>query len=133
MKKTIVTLLSLILILVNCVPCFAENQSAPPAGQISSNPNSAHYAWRNPVAVCADDELAFTYLECGIDLSGSSSVQITSTTETNILADYTIILTIQQWKNNKWNYYAERTYILPDLEMKYIVEAHKLIFCGHDG
>lgn len=102
MKKyfSIALLLTLLMTLV-CVSALADD--VPPASEISEDPNCAETEWYNPLR---DDDFKITYVSSGISKNSSTSIQASATTETNKkAANIGGTITVQQWKNNKWNKY----------------------------
>ncbi|MDO5297902.1 MAG: hypothetical protein Q4F18_00635 [Clostridia bacterium] len=102
MKKyfSIALLLTLLMTLV-CVSALADD--VPPASEISENPNCAETEWYNPLR---DDDFKINYVSSGISKESSTSIKATATTETNQKAsDIGGTITVQRWKDNKWNKY----------------------------
>lgn len=102
MKKyfSVALLLTLLMTLV-CVSALADD--VPPASEISENPNCAETEWYN---LLRDDDFKLTYVSSGISKTSSTSITATATTESNKKAsNIGGTITVQQWKNNKWNKY----------------------------
>lgn len=102
MKKyfSVALLLTLLMTLV-CVSALADD--VPPASEISENPNCAETEWYNPLR---DDDFKLTYVSSGISKTSSTSITASATTEANEkAASIGGTITVQQWKDNKWNPY----------------------------
>ena len=110
MKKVIAVLLTLVLILTNGITVFAEEVSAPPANQISADPNySCTTIWFPSTETNNNsrdgDGLAFIVVRSSISKSGSSIIAY-GLTEANLICDPVGgTVHIQRWKNNRWNNY----------------------------
>ncbi len=108
MKKTTAFILALVLLLTASLPAFADTMSAPPADQISDDPNHAEFIWRAPILtrdVITEKKIIYTHT--GISKLSSTSVSITALTDTTEEANVIFMnMVVQQWKNNKWNNYA---------------------------
>lgn len=110
MKKMLAFLLTLTLLLTNLGAVLAETVSAPPASQISVNPNYTSVEKYFPAVNNAKD-FAIDYVRSGISKKSSSSISATAVTETNTTASKiggTIY--VQQWKNNAWTNYTSRSF-----------------------
>lgn len=110
MKKMLTFLLTLTLLLTNLGAVLAETVSAPPASQISANPE---YASVKKYFLGAGDtrDFAITFISSSIGKKSSSSVAITAVTESNTTAiriGGTIY--VQQWKNNAWRNYTSTSF-----------------------
>lgn len=114
MKKVIAVLLTLVLILTNGITVLAEEVSAPPANQISADPNYAHAIYTAPVFAekedtlrSGEDGLIITFAESSLSKSGTS-LNVYARTDSNIIsAEIGGTVRIQRWQNNKWtNYYT---------------------------
>lgn len=110
MKKMLAVLLTLTLMLTNLGAVLAETVSAPPANQISANPDYAKVEMSFPEADNTRT-LAISYVTSAIGEKSSSSISASAVTETNTTASKiggTIY--IQQWKNNAWTNYTSRSF-----------------------
>ena len=110
MKKMLTFLLTLTLMLTNLGAVLAETVSAPPASQISANPE---YASVKKYFLGAGDtrDFAITFTSSSIGKKSSSSVSISAVTESNTTAiRIGGIIYIQQWKNNRWNNYTSSSF-----------------------
>lgn len=109
MKRFISVCLALTLLFACCGIAFAVE--APPADQIASNLTSDSGEWFN---LLRSSDFAINYTSYSFQKSSSTSVFSAGTTETNQTADSVrVLITVQQWKNNKWNNYSStsnRTY-----------------------
>lgn len=106
MKKMLTFLLTLTLLLTNLGAVLAETVSAPPANQISANPNYASVEKYFPEAGDTRD-FAIDFIRSTIGKKSSSSISVSAVTETNTTAirlGGTIY--VQQWKNNSWHNYG---------------------------
>lgn len=112
MKKVLALVLSLVLMLGGSAAALAETaQSIPPLSQISSNPNSATFTWRNDVSTQDVEKKEICFVETAISKASSSSVSIFQTTETNAKAAVIQgFMFVQRWNNNKWEKYATREF-----------------------
>lgn len=112
MKKTTAFILALVLLLTASLPAFADTMSAPPADQISDDPNHAEFIWRAPSQLTRDvTEKKIIYVSTGIDKLSSTSVAINALTETNAKAYLVWVdMCIQRWENNKWVNYTSSVY-----------------------
>lgn len=102
MKKyfSVALLLTLLMTLV-CVSALADD--VPPASEISENPNCAETEWYNPLR---SSDFEITYVFSGISKTSSTSIKASATTETNQkAANIGGTITVQRWKDNKWNKY----------------------------
>lgn len=112
MKKTTAFILALVLLLTASLPAFADTMSAPPADQISDDPNHAEFIWRAPILtrdVITEKKIILTHT--GIDKVSSTSVSITALTDTSAEANVIYMnMVVQQWKDNKWNNYASSNF-----------------------
>ena len=112
MKKVIAVLLTLVLILTNGITVLAEEVSAPPANQISADPNFSYAIYVASVNTekeerlrSGEDGLIIVMAESSIS-KGSGSVTIHARTDSNIIsAQIGGTVRIQRWKDNKWNNY----------------------------
>lgn len=110
MKKMLTFLLTLTLLLTNLGAVLAESISAPPANQISANPNYASVEKYFPEAGDTRD-FAIDYVRAALSKNSSSSISITAVTETNTIAvrlGGTIY--VQQWKNNGWQNFGSTSF-----------------------
>lgn len=110
MKKMLAVLLTLTLMLTNLGAVLAETVSAPPASQISANPN---YASVEKFFLGAGDTRDFTieYVTSAIGKNSSSSVSVSAVTESNTTAvKIGGIFYVQQWKNNAWRNYTSTAF-----------------------
>ena len=110
MKKMLAVLLTLTLMLTNLGAVLAETVSAPPASQISANPN---YASVEKTFQAAENTRSpsITFIRSSIGKKSSSSISASAVTETSTNASKlggTIY--IQQWKNNSWTNYTSRSF-----------------------
>lgn len=106
MKKMLTFLLTLTLLLTNLGAVLAETVSAPPANQISANPNFASVEKTFHEAINSRD-LSIDFIRSSIGKKSSSSISVSAVTETNTVAvriGGTIY--VQQWKNNGWSNYG---------------------------
>ena len=110
MKKMLAVLLTLTLMLTNLGAVLAETVSAPPASQISANPNYASVEKAFPASGNTRN-FAIDYISSAIGKKSSSSISASAITETNTTAiriGGTIY--VQQWKNNAWRNYTSTTF-----------------------
>lgn len=110
MKKMLTFLLTLTLLLTNLGAVLAETVSAPPASQISANPE---YASVKKFFLGAGDtrDFAITFTISSIGKKSSSSVVVTAVTETNTTAIRVGgAIYVQQWKNNAWRNYTSASF-----------------------
>lgn len=110
MKKMLTFLLTLTLLLTNLGAVLAESVSAPPASQISANPNYASVE-KTFSAAGETRDFAITFTRSSIGKKSSSSVSVSAVTETNTTAvrlGGTIY--VQQWKNNAWTNYTSTSF-----------------------
>lgn len=101
MKRFFSVCLALVL-LFSC-GCSALAVEVPPPDQIADNLISDHGEWFNRFW---SDNFDISYTSYGIEKKSSTSVFVAGTTRTNEKADIVcVLITVQQWKNNKWNNY----------------------------
>lgn len=109
MKKTF-SLLMAILVMV-CLSSAALAVEIPPTDQISDDLLRDSGFWTNRFK---KEEFDISYTSYGIEKTSSTSVFVSATTETNQTASrVAVLITVQQWTNNKWNNYkstSNRTY-----------------------
>lgn len=114
MKKTVVILLTLILMMTNLGTVLADTVSAPPANQISANPNYAEVELffsksTHNLSIASEQGEApvITYVKSSISKKSTTSVSISAITETSSsvtrLGGY---INVQRWINNKWSTYT---------------------------
>ena len=109
-KRFLLTALMLVVMLVaSCASALAD-EDAPPPSQISENPNFSIYEWNRTIMPYASDELTITRTVASITKLSSTSIYVRGVTETNRQCSVvTVMLYVEQWKDNKWNSYASRT------------------------
>lgn len=113
MKKIVVFLLMIALMMTNLGAVLADTVSAPPANQISSNPNYSNientFSALNDTGSRGKPSIVFT--RAGISKNSSSSVKIVATTESNVTSlKIGGRMIIQQWNNNAWNTYKTSSF-----------------------
>lgn len=93
----------LTLVLLFSFGCSAMALEVPPPDQIADDLVSDHGEWFNPFRSA---DFAISYTSYGIEKKSSTSVFVAGTTRTNETADVVrVLITVQQWKNNRWNNY----------------------------
>nr|MBQ4456358.1 hypothetical protein [Clostridia bacterium] len=110
MKKMLAVLLTLTLMLTNLGAVLAETISAPPASQISANPN---YASVEKTFSAAGNmrNFAIDFIRESISKKSSTSISISAVTETNTTAvRLGGAIYVQQWKNNAWSNYGSTSF-----------------------
>jgi hypothetical protein len=113
MKKIVVILLTLILTMTNLGTVLADTISAPPASQISANPNYASvektFSVSNEAGTRGKPSITFT--RAGISKSSSTSVTISATTESDITSlKIGGQMSVQRWINNAWSTYKTTSF-----------------------
>lgn len=108
MKKTLICMLVFVLMFTNLSSILAEPVSAPPANQISANPDFAEVEWM----LSSEREVGnrgaptIVYLEATIGKSSSTSITISAETDTDIVCAFIGgHVTVQRWINNSWDTY----------------------------
>lgn len=109
MKKRylLVALLLVLAFLASCSVALADDGiEVPPVELISDNPNFSIVDWHLNV-MPLDEELKLTRMTASISKSDSSHVYVKGVTQAS-KSCYRIggYMTIQQWKDNKWNTYT---------------------------
>lgn len=112
MKKITALSLLVALLLSLSLTAYSDTLSAPPAGQISADPNYAEFIWRAPSDLTRDiEEKKIIYIDTGISKVSSTTVAIKAITEANAKAiTIHVNAVIQRWENNKWNNYISSNY-----------------------
>lgn len=108
MKKIVVFLLTLTLMMTNLGTVLADTVSAPPANQISANPNYASVEKTFSVTdeAATRGKPSITLVRAGISKSSSTSVTISATTESDITSSKIGgHMSVQRWINNSWSTY----------------------------
>lgn len=112
MKKTFWAMILALLFTLLLATASADG-STPPAADISNDPYHAFVEWRNLQRSGTALELSYVYSSIE---PRSSAVYIYSETEANKRCDTVRgVITIQQWADNDWQYYAQRGYIAYEL------------------
>lgn len=113
MKKRffLVALLLALTFLACCSVALADNGiEVPPPELISDNPNFSIVDWHLNVMPLAD-ELKLSRMTAGISKHDSTHVAVRGVTQANKTCFYVKgFMTIQQWKDNKWNSYKTAAY-----------------------
>lgn len=113
MKKIVSIVLVVMLLLCNGISVLAEENTTPPANQISDNPIFAEDEKVFPFSTNSDDSLGMdrdgfelVVIRSGISKASSSSVKVSVTTTGNtICLQIGGISSIQRWYNNEWQRY----------------------------
>ena len=112
MKKRffLVTLLLMLALLACCSVALADDD-VPPAEMISDNLHFSCVEWHRDVMTIADDAFALTRATASISKKDSTHVAVRGVTQANDIC-YLIggSMTVQRWKDNKWNYYTSASY-----------------------
>jgi hypothetical protein len=108
MKKIVVILLTLILTMTNLGTVLADSISAPPASQISNNPNYASverkYSVLSETGIRGKPTITLT--RASIGKSSSTSITISAITESDITSlKIGGHMGVQRWINNSWSTY----------------------------
>ena len=101
MKRTFLLLMTILMTV--CFSSTALAVETPPADQVSDTPFRDSGFWTNRLRT---EEFDISYTSYGIEKNSSTSVFVSGTTRTNQTATrVSVLVTVQQWKNNKWNNY----------------------------
>lgn len=113
-KTFIAFLLVVVLTCYNTLNALANEVSAPPASQISSNPNYSIDSKSFPLAKMSDDiqltgkdGLQWIHVQSSISKASSSSVTVMAISTANIICmDIGGTVRIKRWINNNWETYC---------------------------
>ena len=109
-KRYFLAAILLVLTLLACCSMALADDDVPPPDLISDNPNFSSLEWRLNV-MPLDEDVKLTYMSASISKADSTHVFVKGMTQANKIC-YRIggYMTIQQWKNNKWNTYTTVSY-----------------------
>lgn len=109
-KRSFLVALLLALLFVACCAVALADEDVPPPEQISEDLTFSIVDWYREV-MPLDEELKLTRLTASISKSDSSHVAVRGITQASKIC-WRIggKMTIQQWKNNQWNYYTSASY-----------------------
>lgn len=111
-KRYFLAAILLVLTLLACCAVALADDDVPPPELISDDPNFSIVDWRLNVMPLAD-ELKLTRMTAGISKSDSTHVAVRGVTQANKICWYIKgYMTVQQWKNNKWNTYTTAAYTM---------------------
>lgn len=102
-------LVALLLALLTCSMALADGD-VPPPDQISDNPHFSIVEWHRSV-MTLDDAVKLTRTTTEISDVDSTHIYVRGVTQANkICWKIGGFMTIEQWKNNKWNTYTTLSY-----------------------
>ncbi len=112
MKKTLILVLSLVLLLLSFSNAYAASvASVPPAHQISSDPDYSYVRWENDAAVgnqsrAGEDGLEIMSADSSIS-AGSRSIYVTASTYANInTLEVGGYIEVQVYRDDHWEVYT---------------------------
>ena len=113
-KVFVAFLLVVVLTCYNTMNALADEISAPPANQISSNPNYSVDSKSFPVIelpddtrLTGDDGLQWIHVQSSISKASSSSITVMAISTANVICmDIGGTVRVKQWKNNSWETYC---------------------------
>lgn len=109
-KRYFLAALLLALTFLACCSIALADDDVPPPELISENVTFSVVDWHRNV-MTIDDELKMTRMTAAISKVDSTHIYVKGVTQANKTC-YRIggYMTIQQWKENKWNYYTSVSY-----------------------
>ena len=110
-KRFFLAALLLTLALLACCSMALADDDVPPAEMISENLHFSSVEWHRDVMTIASDELTLSRTTGSISKKDSTHVAVRGVTQANAIC-YLIgaKMTVQRWKDNKWNYYTSASY-----------------------